>query len=150
MARLLQPECNFLHRFFRCWLSVEVVDIEVRIMSMQGMHIFRRDRTMQLIKCTAWRTRLCLYPTIIMKMKTFLEVEGKMDPIPQPANSQYRPPQWDTNPKIRKDNAAEKRKRAAPTKWFKPSTVPSLMRQPHNYLQLFPKLQKLQRIGPHP
>ena len=49
-------------------------------------------------------------------MKTFLEVKGKMGPIPQPASSQYRPPQLDTNPKVRKDNTAEKRKRAAPTK----------------------------------
>ena len=48
------------------------------------------------------------HPTIIKKMKTFLEVEGKMGPIPQPTSSQYRPPQLDTNPKVRKDNAAEK------------------------------------------
>ena len=79
MACLLQPECNFLHGFFRCRLLVEVVDIEVKITSMQGMHIFRRDRTTQLMKCTPWSTRLCPHPTIIKKMKTFLEVEGKMD-----------------------------------------------------------------------
>ena len=41
MACLLQPECNFLHGFFRCKLQVEVVDVEVKIMSMQGTHIFR-------------------------------------------------------------------------------------------------------------
>ena len=46
------PECNFLHGFFRCKLPVEVVDVEVKITSMQGMHIFRRDRMAQLIKCT--------------------------------------------------------------------------------------------------
>ena len=57
-------------------------------------------------------------------MKTFLQVEGKMGPIPQPATNKYRPPQPDTNPKVRKDNAAEKRKRAAPIKRFKPSTTP--------------------------
>ena len=57
-------------------------------------------------------------------MKTFLEVEGKMGPIPQPTSHQYSPPQLDTNPKVRKDNAAEKRKRAVPTKKFKPSEAP--------------------------
>ena len=57
-------------------------------------------------------------------MKTFLEVEGKMGPMPQPASSQYRPPQLDTNPNVRKDNAAEKRKRAVPTKRFRSSAVP--------------------------
>ena len=56
-------------------------------------------------------------------MRTFLEVEGKMGPIPQPASSQYRPPQLDTNPNVRKDKATEKRKRAVPTKRFRSNTV---------------------------
>ena len=73
MACLLQPECNFLYGFFRCKLLVEVVDVEVKITYMQGTHIFRRDRTTQLIKCTPWSTRLCLHPTIIKKLETFLE-----------------------------------------------------------------------------
>ena len=53
-------------------------------------------------------------------MKTFLEVEGKIGPIQA---SQFRPPLPDTNPNIRKDNTAEKRKRAVP-KRFRPSTTP--------------------------
>ena len=89
MACLLQPEWNFLHGFFRCKLPVEVVDVEVIIMSMQGTHIFRRDQTTQLMKCTPWSTILHPHPTIIKKMKTFLEVESKMGPIPA---SQFRPP----------------------------------------------------------
>ena len=70
----------------------------------------------------------------------------KNGPIPQPTGSQYRPPQLDTNPKVRKDNTAEKRKRAVPTK----SIRPSLMRQPCNHLQLFPKLQKTHKVDLHP
>ena len=119
MACLLQPECNFLHSFFRCKLPIEVVGMEVKIMSMQGTHIFRRDQTTQVIQCTPWCTRLCPHPKIIKKMKAFLEVEGKMGLIP---TSQFRPPPQDTNPNIRKDNAAEKRKRAAP-KTFKPAAT---------------------------
>ena len=63
------------------------------------------------------------HPTIVKKMRTFLEVEGKIGPIPQPASSQHRSPQPETNPNVRKDKAAEKRKRAAPTKRFRPSTI---------------------------
>ena len=59
-------------------------------------------------------------------MRTFLEVEGKIGPIPQPASSQYRPPQQDTNPNIRKDKAMEKKKRTAPTKRFRPNTASRL------------------------
>ena len=108
MVCLLQPECNFLHGYFRCRLPVEVVDVEVKITSMQGTYIIRRDRTMQLIKCTPCNTRIHHHPNIVKKMKTFLEVEGKIGPIPQPSSSQYRPPQLDTNTKVRKDSAVEK------------------------------------------
>ena len=120
MACILQPKCNFLHGYFRCHLPIEAVDIEVRITSMQGTHVFRRDRTSQLIKCTPWSTRLCPHPTIIKKMQTFLELEGKLGPKPQALRNQFRPSQPDTNPKIRKNGkAAEKRKRPIPTKRFK-------------------------------
>ena len=47
-----------------------------------------------------------------------------MGSIPQPTNNQYRPPQPDTNPNVRKGNAMEKRKRAVPTKRFRPSAAP--------------------------
>ena len=122
MACLLQPECNFLHVFFRCKLLVEVVDIEVKVTSMQGMHIFRRDRTTQLIKCTPWTMKLHPHPTIVKKMKTFLEVENKMGPIIPAPVSQFRPPLPETNPNIRKGDTTEKRKRAKPKKKFRPAT----------------------------
>ena len=53
-------------------------------------------------------------------MKTFLQVEGKMGPIPTPG-CQFRPPLPDTNPNIRKGNVTEKGKRAMP-KNFRPAT----------------------------
>ena len=121
MACLLQPECNFLHSFFRCKLPVEVVDMEVKVMSMQGTHIFKSNRASQLIRCMPWITKLCLHPNIIKKMKTFLEVENKMGPIIPPLVSQFRPPLPETNPNIRKDGSTEKR-RASPKKRFRPAT----------------------------
>ena len=124
MACILQPKCNLLHGFFRCHLSVEMVDVEVRITSMQGTHMFRRDRTYQLIKCNPWSTRLCPHPTIIKKMKTYLELEGKLGPKPQPQSNQLRLPQPDTNPQVRKESKArEKRKRLIPTKKYKVKVV---------------------------
>ena len=97
---------------FSTWIlqmqTVELVDIEVKITSMQGMHIFRRDRMTQLIKCTPWSMRLCLHPTIIKKMKTFLEEENKMGLIPVPVlGNQFRPPLPETNPNVRKNDTTE-------------------------------------------
>ena len=121
MAYTLKPKCNFLQGLFRCHLPIETVDIEVKITSMQGTCVFRRDQTTQLIKCTPWSSRLCPHLTIIKKMRTFLELEGKLGPIPQSSSNQSRSPQPDTNPNVRKDSKiTERRKRIAPTKRFKP------------------------------
>ena len=77
-----------------------------------------------------------------------------MGPIPQPTSGQYGPSQPDSNPNVRKDNVAEKRKMAVPTKRFRPSTAP---KPSEKTAQLFPKLQSmsnskqmLQKIGPYP
>ena len=136
MACILQPKCNFLHSYFRCPLPIEAVDIEVNITPMHGTHVFRRDRTTQLIKCTPWSSRLCPHPTIIKKMRTFLELEGKLGPIPHSPSNQFRPPQLDTNPKVSK--ITEKRKRTAPTKRSKnkialnPNSNKATMQLPNN------------------
>ena len=143
MACLLQPECNFLHGYFRCQLPVEVVDVEVKITSMQGMHIFQRDRTRQVIKCTPWSTGLHPHPTIIKKMRTFLEVEGKMGLILQATNSQYRPPQLDTNANVKKDKAMEKERGQCPPKDSGLTQPPGLVKQPHAHLRQFPKAQSM-------
>ena len=120
MVCLLQPECNFLHGYFRCKLQVEVVDVEVKIMSMQGMHIFRRHRTTQLVRCMLWTPNLCLHPNMVKKMRTFLEVENKMGPIIPALANRYRLPLPEMNPNFRKGNATEKRRRVTPKRRFRP------------------------------
>ena len=60
-------------------------------------------------------------PTIVKKMKTFLEVENKMGPIIPAPVSQFRPPLPEINPNIRKCDTTEKRKRATPKKKFRPA-----------------------------
>ena len=83
-------------------------------------HMFRRNRTCQLIKCNLWNTRLCPHPTIIKKMRTYLELEGKLGHKPQPQTNQFRPPLPNTNPLERKESTVtEKRKRLCPIKKFK-------------------------------
>ena len=122
MACLLQPECNFLHRYFRCKLPVEVVDMEVKVTSMQETHIFRRDQTTQLVRCVPLTPNLHLHLNMIKKMKTFLEVAYNMGPIIPALASQYRPPLPEMNPNVRKGDAKEKRKRVTPKRRFRPAT----------------------------
>ena len=109
---------------FRCHLPVEMVDVEVRIASMQGTHMFRRGRNCQIIKCNLWSTRLCPQSTIMKKMKTYLELERKLGPKTQSQLKVFRPPQPNTNPQVRKESkATEKRKRLIPTKTYKVKVV---------------------------
>ena len=122
MACLLQPKCNFLHGFFRCKLPIEVVDVEVKVTSMQGMHIFKRDRMTQLNKCVPWTTKLHPHPNIIKKMRTFLDVENKMGPVIPAPVGQFRLLLPETNPNIRKSDSTEKGKRATSKKRFRPAT----------------------------
>ena len=84
MACILRPECNFLHGYFRYLLSMETGDAEVKVKMMRGIHMFRRDRTTQVILCNPWSTRLYPYPSLIRKMKTYLELEGMLGPKPKP------------------------------------------------------------------
>ena len=120
MACLLWPECNFLHGYFRCKFPVEVVDVKVKITSMQGMHIFRRDRMAQLVRCMLWTPNLCLHPDMVKKMRTFLEVENKMGPIIPALANQYRPLLPETNPNVRRGNATEKRRTVTLKRKFRP------------------------------
>ena len=91
---------------------------------MQGNQTFRRDRTCQNIKCNPLSTRLCPHPTIIKKMKTYLELEGKLDPKLQPQSDQSRPAQPITNSCMRKETkATEKRKKLTPIKKYKVKVV---------------------------
>ena len=72
MACIIKPECNFLHRYLRCLLPIETMDVEVKIKMMRGIHTFRGDQTTQVISCNPWSTRLCPCPSLIRKMKNYL------------------------------------------------------------------------------
>ena len=112
MACILRPECNFLNKYFRCLLPVKTVDVEVKVKMMQGIHTFQRNRTLQIIKCNPWSTRLHPYSSPIQKMKMYLELQSKLGPKPRPQETQMQTiqPQPSTsaqpqnsNPLARKD-----------------------------------------------
>ena len=109
---------------FKCKLPIEVVDMEVKVTSMQGTDMYKRDWTMQVTKCVPRTNNICPHPNIIKKMKTFLEVENKMGTSIQTSmlNSQFRPPLLETNPNICRTDKVEKRKTITPKRKFRPAT----------------------------
>ena len=119
MACILQPECYFLYEFFRCHLPVEMVDLEVKITSMQVIHMFRRDRTCQIIKCNPWSTRLHPHPTLIKKIRSYPKLDENLGPKfkIQSQQNQSRPTQPITNSLVRREaRATDKRRILIPTK----------------------------------
>ena len=114
MACILKPECNFLHGYFRCLLAIEPMDVEVKHKMLRSIHTFRRDQTTQVISCNPWSTRLYPYPSLIRKMKTYLELEGKLGAQPQ-LQQHTSTSSSDENPFPQKSivpKKAEKKKRA--------------------------------------
>ena len=86
---------------------------------MRGIHTFRRDWTTQVISCNPWSTRVCPYPSLIRKMKTYLELEGKLGPPlqSQPWTSIFSPDKKSSPCKILVPKKVEKKKRTnAPVK----------------------------------
>ena len=123
MACILQPQCNFLHGFFRCHSPVATVDVEVKITSVQGIHMSKRDRMCQIIKCNPWSTRLYPHPSLIKKMRTYLKLEGKLgpkpiqQPKPQQNQNQQSPVQPSTNHVVRRGTKTnDKRRKLIPTR----------------------------------
>ena len=104
---------------------MEVVDVEVKITSMQGTHLYKRDQTMQVTKCLLWTNNIQPHPTIVKKMKTFLEVENKMGTMIQSSRpiNQTRPPLPITNPNVNRSDNAERRKTIMPKRKFRPVTA---------------------------
>ena len=113
MACVLKPEWNFLHGYLKCLLPIETMDVEVKIKMMKGIHTFRRHQTTQVISCNPWSTRLHPYPSLIRKMKTYVELEGKLGahPQPQPCTSTFSPDKNSLPQRIPVPKKAEKKKR---------------------------------------
>ena len=103
----------------------------------------------QLIKCTPWNAGLHPHPTIIEKIKTFLELEGNLGLKPQSPSNHFRPFRPDTNPNARKDSKiTEKGMRIAPTKRFKakiaakPNSKEATMQPPNTKAAMNTESQK--------
>ena len=76
MAFILKPKCSFSWGYFQCKLPEGMVDVEVKIRTMRGIHTFQRDCTTQIISCKPWSPQQHPYPSLAKKMKTYLELKG--------------------------------------------------------------------------
>ena len=114
MACILIPQCNFVHRYFRCLLPEETIDMKVKVKTMKGIHTFRRDHTIQIIYCKLWSPRLCPYPSLVRRIQTYLELKGQDASQPHPSTKQAVQPTllWKTRVPKKAVDQRQKKKRS--------------------------------------
>ena len=90
---------------------------------MQRMHIFRRDRTMQLIKCIPWNT-WTLPPPHYNHENEYLPRGRRKKCVPYLSPLVVNTGSLNQTQTLRSGRTMLQRKRAAPSKRFRPSTAP--------------------------
>ena len=122
MACILMPQCNFVHRYFRCLLPEETVDIEVKVKTMKGIHTFRRDCTTQIIYCKPWHPRAKSLSILVRILQTYVELKDQDANQPHSSSNQAaKPTSLQKAPVSKKavDKKQKKRRKMSIRKQFK-------------------------------
>ena len=64
MACDLAPNCNFLFSYFSGTLLKDMIDIDITMHMLKGIHTFRKYQTMQVSKCSPWGMGDKLFPSL--------------------------------------------------------------------------------------
>ena len=73
MACNLNPTSNFLYRYFKCSLPEDIIDTEITVYTLKGIHTFRKDCSTQMSKCSPWVMEVKPFPSLRKKMKDYIE-----------------------------------------------------------------------------
>ena len=68
MACKLAANCNFLFQCFSCNLPEDTIDVNLKVHTLWGIHVDKKDRSTQVIKCSPQGT----------EVKPFLSPQRKM------------------------------------------------------------------------
>ena len=69
----VEPQCNFLYRFFTCNLPEGTVDVKVTLCTLKGIHTFRKGHNTQASMCSPWGMQVRPFPSVRRKMKEYIE-----------------------------------------------------------------------------
>ena len=73
MACNLELTCKFLFGYFLCTLPEDMIDIDITVHIMKGIHTFRKDQSMQISRCSLWGMGVKLLPSLRKKMKEYIK-----------------------------------------------------------------------------
>ena len=73
MASDLGPTCNFLFEFFLCTLPEDMINVDITVSTLKGIHTFRKDRNTQISRCSPWGMEVKPFPSLQKKMKDYIK-----------------------------------------------------------------------------
>ena len=72
MACDLAQNCSFLFRYFLCTLPEDLIDIDITVHMLKGIHTFKKDST-QVSRCSLWGLEVRPFPSLRKKMQAYIE-----------------------------------------------------------------------------
>ena len=57
MACEISMQCNLVHRFLKCAIPGDTIDVDLKVHTLKGIHMFKKDYKSQTSKCSLWEQR---------------------------------------------------------------------------------------------
>ena len=73
MACEVLTQCNLIFGILRCTLPQDTIDVDLKVCSLQGIHTYKKDRSIQVIKCSPCGANVQLFQILQKKMAEFMK-----------------------------------------------------------------------------
>ena len=89
VALKLARQCDLMYGFLTCALPEDMIDMDLKVYMMKGIHTFKKDYKSKNSKHSPWRAEVQPYPTLRKRMVEFMcSREKTTTPYP---NKTYHP-----------------------------------------------------------
>ena len=72
MACKLSANCDLIFCILSCNLPENTIDMGLKVCTLQGIHMYKKDRSTQILKCSPWETKVKPFPSLQKKMTEYL------------------------------------------------------------------------------
>ena len=72
MVCKLSANCDLIFGILSCYPLDNIIDVDLRVCTLQGIHMCKKDRSTQVIKFSPWGTEVEPFPSLQKKMLEFL------------------------------------------------------------------------------
>ena len=130
MARDISPICDFIFGSIRTSLLVDMVHVDLTILTVKGIYMYRKDHTTESIIFTPRSKKVLPFPSFRWKIQAFQDDKRQKTTMPWNAGSMFQfsiPPKMPRNPRKRTTGKIRTRwlgrNRFNPIKMTRPNTL---------------------------